>query len=414
MSDGKDTKAPGTRPPGTSSASVPFASVFRKAPRVTDVLSPVPTQPRDATISSQPPPVAAADAAPPIDVATAETAPSIDRFPPVPRPTAGLTLQGQGTAFEMPGYKLLCVLGKGGMGEVHLAERMSDVGVSMRCVVKTILEASAADPRFRQLFLDEVRLVSLLRHPNLVTVMDAGYANGRLYQVIEWIEGLDAAGLVRKAAATGEGVPLKHLLYVMRETLQGLHHAHIATDNWGQPMGIVHRDISPGNILISRQGAVKLADFGVAVGSSNTTEGSAESLAGKPHYFAPELWNGARASVQTDIYAMGVTFYEMLSLRPLFSRNKTMHALAWEIVQFDPMTLVQNDLTLPEGIETILVRSLAANPKERYATALEFLEDVNDYAYENGVRLLDAHFARYMERLLGEESADGRKHLFRG
>jgi len=332
---------------------------------------------------------------------------SQDKATPSPDTAAGQT-------FNLPGYTVLRTLGKGGMGEVFLAERTSDVGVSVRCVVKTILPASSDDPLLRQLFMDEVRLVAGLRHPNLISVLDVGEADGRLYQVIEWVEGVDAGELAEREQRHADGIPLKHLLYLMREVLQGLHYAHTATDPSGNPLNIVHRDISPGNILVSKQGAVKLADFGVAVATTSQTEGVHEGLAGKPHYFSPELWRGARASPQSDVYAMGVTLYELLSLKPLFSRTKTLQALAWEIVNFHPTQLIEQDLTLVEGIEQILLRSLAPDPADRYESALEFLEDVNDYAYEYGIRLLDAHFSRYIEGVLDPKPpSHDRKKLFR-
>ena len=315
--------------------------------------------------------------------------------------------------FAIPGYNIRKLLGRGGMGEVYLAERLSDVGVAVPCVVKTILSGSDTDPTMRQLFLEEVRLVAGLRHPNLVAVMDVGQARDRLYQTIEWVEGMDLEGMAEKAARAGEGIPLRHLLYLFREALQGLHYVHSATGPNGQRLGIVHRDISPGNILISRQGAVKIADFGVALMTAGKSAGEMD-LAGKPHYFAPELWKGSPASVQTDVFAMGVTLYELMSLRPLFRRSGTLRDIAQEIVRFNPQSLIDNDLTIPEGIETLILRSLAADPRDRYASALEFLEDVNDYAYEFGIRLLDAHFAAYVQRLIDGPSQDARKPLFRG
>ena len=304
------------------------------------------------------------------------------------------------SGFEIPGYRLLRLLGKGGMGEVYLADKVGSAGVAVRCVVKTIISASGSDAQFRDLFLNEARIVSQLRHPNIVSVLDVGQAADRLYLAMEWIDGLDATGLLVRASTQKADLPLRHVLYILRDTLQGLHHAHTAVSPDGVPLRIVHRDISPGNILISRQGAVKLADFGVALGETARNQGAGRNLAGKPHYFAPELWVGEPASIQTDIFALGVTFYEMLSLRPLFGRDLNMTQIMNEIRSFDPQGLLDEDLTIPEGVEHIILKSLASSPANRYATALEFLEDVNDYAYENGIRLLDAHFASYISKTL--------------
>ena len=317
--------------------------------------------------------------------------------------------------FQLPGYRVLRMFGQGGMGEVFLAERLSSTGVTVKCVVKTIREGVGDRDQFRSMFLDEARVVSHLRHPNVVSIIDVGQFEERLYLAMEWVDGVDADSLVKKSAKQGVSVPLRHILYLLREALQGLHYAHLATSNDGAPLGIIHRDISPGNILISRHGAVKLADFGVAVSAAAKTAGTADSLAGKPHYFSPELWRGAGASAQSDVFALGVTFYEILTGRPLFSRNKDIHGLAFEICEFDVERLIEDDLTLPEGLEFIVRRCLHQEPAQRYPSALAFLEDVNDYAYEMGIRLLDAHFAAYIERLLveGDPTPGARKSIWK-
>ncbi|MFT4702444.1 MAG: serine/threonine protein kinase [Bradymonadia bacterium] len=290
------------------------------------------------------------------------------------------------------------------MGEVFLADRLSSTGVTVRCVVKTIKQGVGRAEQFESLFLDEARLISHLRHPNVVSILDVGRADGRLYLALEWVDGLDADTLQDSSQSLRGDLPHRHLLYLMRETLQGLHYAHTAKGPDGQPLNVVHRDISPGNILISRHGAVKLADFGVSTSGAGHTEGAGDTLAGKPHYFAPELWRGSTASVQTDVFALGVTFYELYKGSPLFSRDKDLRGLAFEICEFSVDEMIEADLSLPDGFEHIVRHSLHDDPAVRYASALEFLEDVNDYAYEAGVRLLDAHFAAYVERLLAPDA----------
>ena len=303
--------------------------------------------------------------------------------------------------FSIDGYELSQLLGRGGMGEVYLANRLNATGVPVPCVIKTIIEnvqSGAMD--MQEVFLDEARICSQLRHPNIVSIMDVGRATDRLYLTLEWIDGIDGAGLIKLGKKRKRGVPFKHVLYVVRETLKGLHYAHTAVGPDGQKLNIVHRDISPGNILISRQGAVKLADFGVALGRAAQNKASQEMFAGKPGYIPPEVWRGEPASVRSDIFAMGVTLYELMTSRPLFKFKGDMSALIVQIAQFDPNKLVEESLTLPDGIEHILINSLSPNPDNRYESALEFLEDVNDFCYETGIRLLDAHFASFIERMV--------------
>jgi serine/threonine-protein kinase len=303
--------------------------------------------------------------------------------------------------FSVAGYRLVRALGQGGMAEVHLAEREGAHGVAIRCVLKTVLPNRLDDPRFSAKFLDEARICAKLRHPNVVAVLDFGRAEDRLFLAMEWVDGLDVAELIRSTHRRRVDVPLPHALFILRETLQGLHHAHTATDDDGSPLSVIHRDISPGNILISRQGAVKLSDFGVAVGAVAQASEPRRTLAGKLHYFAPELVSGrGYASERTDIWALGVTFWEILSGRPMFDRKAKWPELSHSILSFQPKSLFEDDLTQTEGIERLVSRALAPQPEDRYPSALAFLEDVNDYCYEAGIRLLDAHFARFIERTL--------------
>jgi len=306
--------------------------------------------------------------------------------------------------FQLSGYKLEKLLGRGGMGEVYLAKRQSSAGVHVPCVVKTIIESLASEDEgvdVQEVFLNEARICSHLRHPNVVSIMDVGKVSERLYITMEWIDGLDAQALIRLSKRRKKGVPFKHIIYVLRDALQGLHHAHTALGPDGLPLNIIHRDISPDNIFISRQGAVKLADFGVAMGrAAQEGESGGLSSAGKPSYMAPELWRGEGATVQSDIFAMGATFYELLTSQQLFAPQENIFGLMMEISNFNPESLLEQMLTLPDGIEEIFIKSLAHNPADRYQSALEFLEDVNDFSYEAGIRLLDAHFATFIERML--------------
>jgi len=297
----------------------------------------------------------------------------------------------------IPGYTLLSPIGRGGMGEVWLAERISEAGVGVRCALKIILPERETEHAYRAHFLNEARTSSLLRHPNVVTIFDVGQVAERLYMAMEWVDGVDLRDLIRRLRTLGAHLPMKHALYILRASAQGLHYAHTMKDLEGRHLKLVHRDISPENLLISREGAVKLSDFGVAWSAAS---GTTPRAVGKVHYFAPELLHGGAASVRSDLFALGVTFYEMLMMRPLFSRRNTMREVCAEVARFQPASLFERDLSVPEELEDILMRCLAVDPTERYSSALELLEDVNDFTYEAGIRLLDAHFAKYIARVL--------------
>ncbi len=302
----------------------------------------------------------------------------------------------------VPGYSVRAPLGRGGMAEVWLADRQTATGIEIPCVIKRILPAFAADAAFRERFLDEARIVSFLRHPNIVPVTDVGEAGDTLFLVMEWIDGSDLSRFLQRIRARGGELPLRHTLFILREALAGLHHAHTATGPDGSPLSVVHRDISPGNVLISRQGNVKLADFGVASGVVAKRSERRGTLAGKVQYFAPELFRSAGASPRTDVFAMGVVLYEALTLKPFIDRRLTLVQVRDALLQFDARRLIEHDLTMPDGLESILLRALSSKPEDRYQTALEFLEDVNDFAYESGLRLLGAHVAPFVQRVLDE------------
>lgn len=299
---------------------------------------------------------------------------------------------------EIPGYRLLSRIGRGGMGEVHLAERLAEGGVAVRCALKLVHPGRREDPVFTQQILSEARIAAQLRHPNIVGVFDVGRVGEHLWLAMEWVDGCDTRTLRTMARERQADIPLRHVAYIVREAVQGLHHAHTATTADGRPLGIVHRDISLGNILVSRHGAVKLADFGVAAAVHDAP--SRLRLAGKPHYLAPELYRGAPASVQSDIFAMGVTIWELVTMEALFGRHRSFQEYKELITSFDPRQAFEADLTMPDGLEHVLLRALAADPDDRYGSALELLEDLSDFAYEAGLRLLDAHFARYVQRSL--------------
>ncbi len=311
----------------------------------------------------------------------------------------------------VPGYTILEALGRGGMAEVHLAEKQGSLGVCIRCALKMILPSRVSDPRYRDRLLDEARILAQLRHPNIVSVLDVGEVGSGIFIAMEWVDGVDVAALLERLRSQGREMPLRHVLYVLKETLQGLHHAHTATGPDGAPLEVVHRDISPGNILCSRQGAVALTDFGVATGTPSLRVEPAGTLSGKVPYFAPELFQGTRPSVRSDLFALGVTLWEMLTVRPLFPRRLGPAEMRDVIGRFHPNQLLEDDLTLPEPLERILQRCMAPDPAQRYGAAVEFLEDVNDFVYESGLRLLSTDFERWLQKLLAPVEEQGRRRL---
>ena len=294
-------------------------------------------------------------------------------------------------------YELIRRIGKGGMAEVFLARRSGIEGFQHECVVKTILPHYADDPTFVEMFFDEARITVELQHPNVVRVFDLDRDGDLIYQAMEYVEGMDVLSLLVECEERGLTVPFAAVLYIFSETLKGLHYAHNATDKQGQPLGLVHRDISPGNILLGGSGAVKLGDFGVARARISRHSEEPGMLVGKLRYFAPELLETGEFSPGSDLFALGTCLYEMLSMEPLFPPAKDATEQQRLMRAWDPVQTLENELDLPDGMDEILLRALAKDPARRYPTALEFLEDLTDLAHESQIRLGDIAMTRFVQ-----------------
>ena len=296
-------------------------------------------------------------------------------------------------------YELIRRIGEGGMAEVFLAKHEGIEGFAHLCVVKTILPRFATDTDFVEMFFDEARITVELQHPNIVRVFDLNRDVELVYLAMEFVDGMDVLSMLVDCEELGVTVPFGAVLYIVSETLKGLQFAHSARDISGRSLGLVHRDISPGNILLGLNGAVKLSDFGVARASISRREEEPGLIVGKLRYFAPELLMGGEASDSSDIFAVGVCLFEMLSMEPLFppAENAIQHQLF--LRRWSPQKMLEDHLNFPDGIDDILLRALAVDPTDRYQTALEFMEDVTDLAHESQIRLGDQTMIRFLAEL---------------
>ncbi len=296
-------------------------------------------------------------------------------------------------------YDLLRKLGQGGMAEVFLARRTGIEGFAHLCVVKTILPQFANDPDFVEMFFDEARITVELQHTNIVRVFDLDRDGEFVYLAMEFIDGMDVLSLMIEFEERGASIPFAAMLHIVSQTLRGLLHAHMATDYRGRPLGLVHRDISPGNILLGINGAVKLSDFGVARASISRRAEEPGMLVGKLRYFAPELLMGADASQQSDIFAVGACLYEMLAMRPLFPPAETLFQQQLYVRDWSPEALLEQHLNFPDGIDEILLRALAKDPAARYHSAQHFLEDCIDLERNADIRLGDVRLVEILRQL---------------
>ena len=299
-------------------------------------------------------------------------------------------------------YELLRRIAVGGMAEVFLARRVGIEGFSHLCVVKTILPRFADDPEFVQMFVDEARITVELQHPNVVRVFDLDRDGDFLYLAMEYVDGMDVLTMLVECEERGIAVPFATIVYVIYETLKGLHYAHSAKDRDGQPLGLVHRDISPGNILLGRNGTVKLSDFGLARASISRRPEEPGNIVGTQRYVAPEILLGGANSHASDLFSVGVCFYELVANNPLFPPAENAIQQQLYLRDWSPEKMLEGHQALPDGVADILLKALAKEPDGRFSSALEFQSMVADLASYSRVGLDDKaliHFLRDLSRV---------------
>jgi len=289
------------------------------------------------------------------------------------------------------GYYLFDQIGRGGMADIYLARMRTGLGGTRRVVVKEILPELSRDERFATMLIEEAKLVSPLRHGNVVHVLDLGREGDRLFIAMEYVEGFDLNQLLRRLTKRRIGLPAEFALFLVREMLAALDYAHRARDDHGEPMGIVHRDVSPSNVLISFEGEVKLCDFGIARALSSpetpggdrgwsTTEatGEREKIAGKAAYMSPEHALGEEIDRRADLFSVGIILWELCAGRRLYKGSEEkMLELAREGA-VPPMP--DRGLPRQDELQAILDRALAYDPEDRYPSAEAMLRDLDQYA----------------------------------
>jgi len=289
-------------------------------------------------------------------------------------------------------------LGLGGMAEVYVAQRAGPRGFAKRFAVKRILPELAQDPRFVAMFCDEARICAALCHPNIVQVVDFGEANGELFMAMEFVDGVSLARLLRTVSARRERFPRAVALHIAHEVLRGLAFAHQAQDEHGRPLGIVHRDVSPGNVLIGRAGDVKLGDFGIVRSEFVDRRTYPGELKGKVGYMSPEQVMGTDVDPRSDLFTVGIILAEMLLARPLFSGQNEFEILT-SIYEANLSVLDRHSAELTPIVEATLRKALSRDPAFRYQNAVEFAGALRDIARELELHLGDSEIVPWLSSL---------------
>jgi serine/threonine-protein kinase len=304
-------------------------------------------------------------------------------------------------------YELLRRIATGGMAEVYLARRAGPHGFQKLVAVKRILPQYASDPDFVAMFIDEARVCARLGHPNIVQVFDFGEQDGELYMAMEYVDGTTGARLIRAGANRGDEIPLDVCLHTALSVLRALDYAHNARDDAGRPLSLVHRDVSPGNVLIDRSGAVKLTDFGIARAAEIERRTDAGQLKGKLGYMSPEQVVGRDLDARSDIFTVGIVLAEMLILRPLFSGGKELDVLL-RIRDADVSAVDRAGARVPDDVRAVLFRALARDPLLRWPSAGSFAEALEEIVRRRRLQVGPSRLASFVERLglVAPEEAD--------
>ncbi|RMD97690.1 MAG: PEGA domain-containing protein [Deltaproteobacteria bacterium] len=265
-------------------------------------------------------------------------------------------------------YELLRKIASGGMGEVFLARQVGEGGFEKILAIKRILPHLTEDETFVRMFLDEARTSARLNHVNIVQIYELGKEAGVHFIAMEYVHGLDLRRILDRQREAGAVLPPALSLFVIREALTGLHYAHRQTTLDGTPLGIVHRDISPQNILVSYEGEVKIADFGIARAANRISEATGGMLKGKIAYMSPEQVAGKEMGPASDIFSIGIVLYEALTGKRPFEGKTSLEILqAIRRAEVSPPSTIEPGL--PPQIDEIVCRALARSPEDRYPDA---------------------------------------------
>lgn len=310
------------------------------------------------------------------------------------------------------GYRIIRKLAVGGMAEIFLARLEAAHGFTKQVVLKRLLPHLCEDPSFVAMFLHEARLAAGLSHPNIAQVFDIGESEGRLHYAMEYVHGPDLRDVAKRIHARGQTPPLDLVIGVCIGVAAGLHYAHTARDDAGRDLAIVHRDVTPSNVVVTYGGVAKLLDFGVAKAQLDDRESTAVGvLKGKLPYMSPEQIECTSAlDGRSDVFSLGVMLWELSTLHRLYrcgSPAETVRRITSE--DAPPPSSVCDDY--PPALEAIVLRALARDREQRYASAFELQRALELFALDHQLVTSGSRIAELMAELFADELEDERARL---
>jgi len=301
-------------------------------------------------------------------------------------------------------FDLLGRIAEGGMAEIFLAREAGPHAATRYLVVKRILPNVARDQQVIEMFIHEARLCMTLQHPNICAIYEFGEKDGSFYIAMEWVQGL----ALRDMLIPGEhGLPVDIVAKITADTASALHRAHSATDEEGAPLGIVHRDVSPENIMVSFDGVIKLLDFGIAKAKTQFQKTQIGTLKGKFAYMSPEQYRGVEIDGRSDVFALGACMYEGLTGVSLFERPTEYETMALIMLDSEVRPVRKVRPEVPEPLDFIVSRALRKDPSERFASADELEQALHGYLSTLSRPIRDADVARFLREKFSEDVQAG-------
>ena len=299
-------------------------------------------------------------------------------------------------------YRLVREIGIGGMATVHLACTEREESFEKWVAVKTCHPHLAEDPIALRLFLEEGRLGALISHPNVGAVLDVGQEQGRYFIVLEYLQGNSLRAVMRRTRELRAKMPIAIACRIIADAANGLHAAHEARDARGDRLEVVHRDVTPHNLMITDAGVTKVVDFGVAQSTQSFSRGDDGMLHGKVSYMSPEQARGEPVDRRVDVFALGIILWELITGRRLFRGESD---LATIINVLDCKIPPPGSITraCPHDLNRIVMRALAVKPNERQGTALELARALSMMLVRRGVAVGSGEVAEYIQNLFADE-----------
>lgn len=295
------------------------------------------------------------------------------------------------------------------MARIYLGRETTDLGAERRVVVKHILPVFADSSELSRLLIDEAKLAARLSHGNVVQVYDLGREEGTLYIAMEYVEGFDLSALLKTCSKRKVPLPVEFSLLIVTETLRALDYAHRKKDDEGNLIGLVHRDVSPSNVLVAFDGQIKICDFGIARAIGLEGELPDAAIQGKAGYMSPEAAAGKSVDARSDLFAVGVILWELLAGRRFYKREGGKPPTLEQVKKVVVPPLPMRDLPQESELHALVLRALAVDPEKRYPRAKEMLRDLEAYVAQSGLFASSLKLGEWLTENFGAEIVELRR-----